>query len=1054
MMLNDEIERSRIRNSIAEDIFVEAAAGTGKTSELIHRIISIITKTDTQINEIVAITFTEAAAAELKHRLYDELNRIANDESKQNNKAYRASRAIASWSKCNISTIHSFARQIIDQNCELSGIPPRFQVLEETEFTLEIFKDTDELFKQLYKSDIHQKALLRLQAFDFSETHMRDLYSIFCDNMDNFIGLDAIGELCAIPYEAIIDKISNIYMRSEHCVDENDELFALLIKLQPLKDQLQQAANKFDDYSFLRLLSSIDLKLNVGQKLNWNIDLQAFRTEIKEFRTEIEDLKSAIVNNSLVLIAGFLINFGRQKALERKARGQLSFHDLLLNCVSLLNSAENLRSNYSYIFVDEFQDTDPLQIQIVELLRDKFSSSKNKARIFYVGDPMQSIYAFRRADLNIYRETRSKFPEGLVRLISNFRSHPLIINWINRLFKEIRNDKLEFNAISAAAVSNDNNTRVFYFMTESNDNADSRRIAEARQVAQLIKSKLMKHRSLSDIAILTPNRNNLLYLEKELGDANIAYQIEISTLIYSTPAISTFINLLAAINNPTDELDIVATLRSPIFGCSDKELNDFLSKNGTWNYELFKSADNNYVINCLQKLKKYHEEARWYPVDEIMKKVIDDFNLFEVLSTKTNYRDVLRRLTYVCSQASQFAEDLGISFDGYVKIIKSIQSQELRTTESIASDQDINAVRILTIHHAKGLEFPVVILTGTDKSLSDRSKILFQNVNNQPSIYLNKTLKTRIQPAKDPDFEIAESLRLLYVALTRAKDELYISLNDTTGSWSSVITENIDKFGDCWQQWLPKTKSVTSSSNAIHNDIIKFDQEQYNKMVNQRTKLLGSYKRISKYTPTDLANALYEVDLRMLSEAKEAKIPDKDTITGADLGLAVHGILQYFSASNADKLPALCRYFSELNNVDYNKLFSIIQNAISDPTLSQLLDIQRVYKEVEFIDINEDYILEGKIDLLIAKNNTYDIYDFKSNFIANPDYLEELTKHYAYQMAAYQLLIKTQFQTNEVSSKLVFLNPELKIISLGDLSEQEIKIKHYIFSNSSKDLTA
>jgi ATP-dependent exoDNAse (exonuclease V) beta subunit len=473
--------------------------------------------------------------------------------------------------------------------------------------------------------------------------------------------------------------------------------------------------------------------------------------------------------------------------------------------------------------LDEFQDTDPIQIELavrIAALHPEMADEPqwgdvdvHPGRLFVVGDPKQSIYRFRRADISTFLAARDRFSVeagGTVELTANFRTVEPIIDWVNHTFHALLHEPTDTDVPyesqpayvdlqpqrSPLAVG----PPVAVLGLEPHpyrSGADVVRAAESRDVAHVITTALgegwhvrdgdgSRPCRLGDITLLVPARTTLPFLEDALDAARIPYRAESSSLVYATRAVRDLLMVLRAADDPTDHLRIVSALRTPLLGCGDDDLFRHKVLEGrTWSYNTPTppAAEDGIVSAGLAFLLEIHQARHWQSPAELLDRIARDRRALELGFAEGRPRDVWRRLRFVIDQARAWSEATGGSLRAYLHWVEQQTAEGSRVAESVLPETDDDAVRIMTIHAAKGLEFPITIVTGLSARPGGRRssvEVHFPKDGGPVGYRMGPQVMTEEFEAAVPIDEqmgYDERLRLLYVACTRACDHLVVSLH-------------------------------------------------------------------------------------------------------------------------------------------------------------------------------------------------------------------------------------------------------------------------------------
>ena len=589
------------------------------------------------------------------------------------------------------------------------------------------------------------------------------------------------------------------------------------------------------------------------------IDTNQFARELSKFMSKknkasakvlvyLQKYLEAVIDYLAIVIA----NFTLEKARVRKNIGQLIFHDLLVYCLELLKCPTNgakIRSNlgnrYQRILIDEFQDTDPIQIELVSLIAskpNKASSTTNpkdsnwqslpveKGNLFFVGDPKQSIYRFRRANIGLYLQAAGHYGSK-ISLQTNWRSTKPILNWVNQVFDNLIEEQLgsqpqyiPLHGIHEQS-QNDPGPPVAVLgsipYTKESSKGESKgysvgklRDIEAEEVSKLIRiiiqngwlvskgnsvhgEETYRKARLNDICLLSQTRTNFANLEKALSKYKIPYQVQVSNNILTSPEIRNLIAVLKSVEDPTDEYNIVTALRSVAFGCGDDDLYSFFKLGGEWDYRKNSPTGiptNHPVAESLIWLNEMHQLCNVLSPSQLTEQIIRQRNLLELALAGNNHRDVWRRFDFILDLARKFSEKEAVTLRQFINFLHHLGENKVSLKEDIVPEADFDAVKIMTIHAAKGLEFPIVILTNSTNQLLKNQKTpdVIWNDKNQMGFYLKENHFNKVyEDCKEENRmrERHEAIRKLYVACTRACDHLVVCLHRKEKESPSQKTE-------------------------------------------------------------------------------------------------------------------------------------------------------------------------------------------------------------------------------------------------------------------------
>ena len=844
--LADQDARDRVRSDLSSTLFVEAGAGSGKTRALVERVIALI-GSGTAMENIAAITFTEKAAAELRDRIRSHLR---STEAGNALGADVAMSALHQLDGAAVGTLHSFAQRILSEHPVEAGLPPSVEVLDDIGSQIEFDARWREFLDRLLDEPEMGPTLLRLEVLGVRLDHIRALAVKLNENWDRLAGRFG-GDPAPLPpvdVDAVGAGLNALAGVKANCVaGSEDKLFA---RIEAVERELGRLDGALDDISRIEVLrSAIDAGRGqgTGTVANWGggeagaANKAAALAALKALAgprssksggplSTCEEILDRAAQAALEVLVARLTLFTLDAAEERRTGGRLEFHDLLVRARLLLRHPAHgpdvrdaLRERYQRLLIDEFQDTDPAQVELAALIgcgdpdaggTHWAATDPDPGRLFFVGDPKQSIYRFRGADIATFLEARdwvNRQPRGRTEgLGTNFRSSAPIIEWVNavfgRLIEPSRGSQPEYAPLDAVRAPVPRGPAVTVLGARAVEipgraYAEELRRREAASVARAVAGILRdgwavdagdpaqpspRPARLGDIAILIPSRTSLANLEDALEAAAIPYRAEASSLVYSTREVRDVLSALQAVADPTDELALVAALRSPLYGCGDDDLAHWrLACNGRFSLlgDRPETAPADHpVADGIAHLAELHRAKRWTSPPALVDRLVRERGAFETAVAGGRPRDVWRRLRFVIDQARAWADAGGTNLRDYLQWARLQGADNARVTETVLPETDDDSARILTVHAAKGLEFPIVVLSGMTTRLEAPSRgptVAFDSTG-APVVKLRGGVESENYEAWKPideQMDAHERLRLLYVACTRARDHLVVSLH-------------------------------------------------------------------------------------------------------------------------------------------------------------------------------------------------------------------------------------------------------------------------------------
>ena len=927
----EQLEAINTRNC---NLLVAAAAGSGKTAVLVERIIKMISDEEApiDIDELLVVTFTNAAASEMKEKIGNALYKALED----NPKSMKLQRQISLLGKASITTIHSFCLQVIKNNIHLLDVDPSFRISDNTEAILLKQESINNLFDELYeKKGDNQDFLtlvdsycgdrddLKLQnivldLFDFvmsgpwPDKWLVDAYEAFnvtenfkfentswCKVFFNGLRLDLQGLIAKLGQGILLcDSSSGLEPYKQTLLKDLELLTAFTDTEKQGFDALYKFAKEFSFETIKRCGKGVDKEVQESIKAIRDGVKKEFNTILAEaFTTDSAGIKAYMrkIYPSMKCLCHMVIEFQQVYSAMKREKNILDFNDLEHLCLKLLTKSDQegnitpsevaliYKKKFKEILVDEYQDSNKVQ----EFIFNMIESDKNS--FFMVGDVKQSIYRFRQAEPAIFLRKYYEFPEEAgqtnrkILLFKNFRSREEIINGVNFIFKAIMSKELgeleyddsealklgakfqtpetinsakyggpiEVNIIEkgkeAAALIQDNDDE-----KEELDSMELEGRFIAKRINELINGEKpflvwdknkgeYRNAKYSDIVILLRATSRWAEaISKELTKHDIPIFSDAGTGYFETIEVKTIINLLQIIDNPRQDIPLLAVLRSPIFGFTPEELIDIrVIDNEKGFYELLKedSAENKKVENFLLILLDFRKRSKYMPIDELIWYIYTKTSYLGYVSAMPNGIQRRANLKILFQRARQFQKTSYKGLFNFVNFIERLRNSSGDMGSAKILGENENVVRIMSIHKSKGLEFPIVFLSAMGKGFNKgdiRSSILFHNemgigpdfIDASRRISYSTIMKNSLK-RKITEENLSEEMRVLYVAMTRAKEKLIITgcLNKITEyciKWcddlynrgSKVPVYNIMK-GKSYFDWVGYSIAKHAGGNII-----------------------------------------------------------------------------------------------------------------------------------------------------------------------------------------------------------------------------------------------
>lgn len=861
----DQEAREIIRNALRESLLVEASAGTGKTSELTRRIVHLLKSGLGKVENIVAVTFTNKAAGELKIRIrqgLDDARATAATEVEQKN----LTDSLSHLEEAFIGTIHAFCAQILRERPVEALVDPTFEEITENEAS-RIF---NEAFNRWFENRLDQdspglrRALARLawpdpwdrlppieqlQLTGRKLVEWRDFPSPWRREM--FSRRQKIDELLKR-----IEDVATLAKRARNSAD------AFLKTLKPMQEfrartyRHEEVPMDYDTLEALLVKLSREMQSDAkgsgyfGEGVTREEAVQArdqLRHALKDFQIRADaDLAAVLKDEMRDLVDGY-------ERLKKKS-GKLDFLDLLLFVRDLVRDNAEVRAylqnRYTHLFVDEFQDTDPLQAETLLLLAagdpaesDWRNVTPVPGKFFAVGDPKQSIYKFRRADVLLYRSIQEQLmARGVrhVKLSVSFRSVRPIQDFVNAAFRPaMTGDPLSGQAVYSDLEEHwpakDDQPSIVALPVPRP--YGTRNIAKERVNASLppvvggFIDWMLKHSGWkvrdpegSNIHIPIAARHICILFRrfvnmgedvtrpyvKALEAHGIPHLLVGSRSFHKREEVETLRAALTAVEWPDDELSVFATLKGSLFAIEDSLLLRYRVEVGK--LRPFAEAPKEGSLppefqpirDALELLRKLHGRRNWRPVADTVHELLEFTRAHAGFALRPAGQQVLANVYRVADLARNFEITGGISFRGFVDEL-SRQAERSDASEAPVLEYASDGVRLMTVHTAKGLEFPIVILADIKANLSAREPDRF--IDNDRGLCATRLLRCTPWELRENEYdelerETAEGIRVAYVAATRARDLLVVpAIGDEPqeGSWLSPLNAALYPPVDNWR---------------------------------------------------------------------------------------------------------------------------------------------------------------------------------------------------------------------------------------------------------------
>jgi ATP-dependent helicase/nuclease subunit A len=1015
-------------------VFVSAGAGTGKTKVLVERFARAVCDEGVDVESILVITYTEKAAGELRSRIRAGLVERGRPDL--------ARELDGAW----ISTIHGFCNRLLRSHPFAAGVDPRFRVLDES-----------------------QGRVLRGEAFSAALT-------AFCANDDParlrllaVYGADGLRRMLTGVYETLRSAGRELVLElGEHPslaarVDEFREAARCLTEDDGSGDAQRETARQAlaylePDATADRLFDLGDLRLRGERAASY----EEARRRLEQ--TALDELAAADRDLLQELLAGFATAY--QEGKDRESA--LDFEDLQLRARDLLRDDETIREKeqlrFRSIMVDEFQDTNRLQCELIDLL----SSGPGEHERFFVGDEFQSIYGFRHADVQVFRERREQTADGVLPLTMNYRSRPEVLAVVNHLFGA------DFgNEFQPLAASGDFPDPVFGAPVEllvtdkstySGTDVHWRR-GEARAIARRIRDLIAAGDAApGEIVLLFAAGTDAEWYEEELRALGVTTYRSTGRGYFGQQQVVDLLAYLRLLRNRYDDEALVSVLASPFVGISNDGL--VLLRRAAPKRPLFVALERElpetFPERDAQLLRAFRQRydrltaalAR-LSLERLCERIISEHDYDLAVLARWDGRRRYANLRKLARLARSYEELRGPDVEGFVRFVRDQEAVGARELEAVAEEEGGDAVRLLTIHAAKGLEFKVVVVAdaGRDKAPPASHEILalsdgrfgFRVADPITSKPRGAYAYDAVQEARKAE-DRAERLRLYYVAMTRAIDRLIISgsidpdrtADDTTPiGWvlgrldakeeieradgepvelergGARVILRVDRF--------TTEPEVTAEAPAEDGQLALFDEggagvlpalvPALQPLVEIPKPPIHRVRRLSFSALALFDRCSYRyyaervVGMRPTDERRA--VPGTPGLAATEIGDAVHRLLEVVSLEQPlppDDLVARVRaWYPRVNDDELERIGGFVRSYCDSELARRVAMLPGAQPERPFAFEHDGVLLHGRLDVLQLDGERAVVVDYKTNSLAEGT-PEEIVEHdYRLQRLVYAL---------------------------------------------------
>lgn len=1078
-VVRDVAARDLVASALDTTLFVPAGAGSGKTTSLVNRILTILLEGAARIEQVAAITFTEAAAGELRDRLAERLEIEAQGEGER---AERARVALSGLDGASISTLHGFARRILAEHPFAAGLPPIFDVTDEATSRAQLEERWPEMLVAMMDTALVAHGIQLLDVCGVSITTLRSVARIFNVEWDRLHLLAQAPRTIEEPTAStLLRALKEATLLKSVCTNQRDNLYQHLESLETIIDTLESVGEGLALIGYLSATKSFRFKN--GKKEAWRGRKDDVLAACAVAEHERSEILASVADDALRVVCASVASLVSADVERRRHEGHLHFHDLLVFARDVLrDDVETRRAvhrQFRYLLIDEFQDTDPIQVEIAAWIatsttrpldpsdpKEFYDLDVEPGRLFFVGDPVQSIYRFRRADISVFERVKEVFATEVAAFTTNFRSVRPIVDWLNAVFSEVigeaRTHQPAYRPADAHREETASEVAAVTLLASPSSElaADDARAFEAKELAAWLADA--HRRSLpvddegravrySDMAVLVPTRTSLPALEAALQGASVPYRLEASSLAYASVEVSDLVNVLRALDDPNDALAVVAALRTPGGGCSDRELVAWRQSGATFDYT--RVADPTFetptgceqALDAMRRLDELHRERPFHPVSWTVGQAIDRFCAMRVALADDRVREIWRRLRFVLDQARLFEEKRGGDLRAFISWIEIQRDDDARVYEQVLPETDLDAVRILTVHAAKGLEFPIVAVVGFGFTTSKTRYPMVLNGEESLEVCLAKSFATHgFTAAEEVDkaHDEMERLRLFYVAVTRARDHLIVSLVQPKRAAKNNVAAKVHEAlrrveGVEWAQGFPPLDGAVDRPAPPRPRIVEraLGADLRSFLEHRAARLERVPASISATSVAKLRKQSDERDEESETSIQGRRLAAQRGRGATSFGRAVHAVLQEVDLPNGERLDALARRHALAEGIDgsHEQIAHYAGRALGTEVLRRA-SASRHWRELYVGTDLGPHLLEGIVDLLYRDESGYHVVDYKTDRVTTMSDADRLVERYRLQGAAYAVALEAVLgeAVRDVTFLFLAADPALGV-TIGDL---------------------
>ena len=1015
------------------EVFVSAGAGTGKTAVLVERFVRAVCDRGLDVDSILVITYTRRAAGELRTRVRSALAERGRQDL--------ARELDGAW----ISTIHGFCLRLLKSYPFAAGLDPRFRELDDA-----------------------QGAVLRSEAF-------KQALAEFCAGGEP----DRLRLLATYGADGLRRMLTGVYETLRSAGRELDLAIDTLPVLESRVEELREAARclaadpgatELQQSNATQLLALLERDRRPDRLM----ELKGFRASgerAASYKEALQAVEQAALDEAAardrILLQELLTRFAAAYTEAKARESALDFEDLQLHARDLLRDNPEIRARegerFRSIMVDEFQDTNRLQCELVDLLRSP------EAEVFFVGDEFQSIYGFRHADVGVFRERRAQATQ-LLPLTRNYRSRAEVLAAVNELFGSHFGD--EFQPLHAGAEFPDPvfGHPVELLVTDKASYHDSGvhwRRAEARAVARRVRELVDSGAATAgEIVLLFAAGTDAEWYEEELRKAGLPTYRATGRGYFGQQQVADLLAYLRLLHNRYDDRAVLSVLASPFVGLSNDGL--ALLRRAASKRPLFSGLertlppglderDERLLLAFRQRFDRLASALPRLSLERLCERVVSEHDYDLAVLAQWDGRRRYANMRKLARLARSYEELRGPDVEGFVRFVAEQEALGARELEAVAEEEGADAVRLLTIHAAKGLEFKVVIVAdaGRDKAPPSPDEILALS-DGRFGFRVADPVTTKRRGAFDYDEvkdarsreDSAEKLRVYYVAMTRAKERLIVSGSidrDKKADASTPIgwvlerldaDEEIAAGGDAPVEierndarlvvridryregdWLPAAAADVVLDErgqlalfAAPEDVVALPPApELPPLIAPPEPPLHRIRRLSftaLSTFDQCSYKYYALRVAGMSERRPDRRGDGDGgLRATEIGDAVHRLLEQvdLSAPTVPDVEQVREWYRAATDDELERIRGFVASYCESDLARRISTLGRVDKERHFTFEHDGVLLHGYLDALRLDGPHALVLDYKTNLIGESTPEEIVDNDYHLQRLVYAL---------------------------------------------------